>query len=90
MDFYLCIGSILVFIGICTLTYFYYRQAAELRRTKRQLKETEEKLEEALMDVQLLEALIDSKPKHLINMDPIYQAFADVAEAMKNLKFGDF
>ena len=41
MDFYLCIGSVLVFIGICTLTYFYYQQAAELRQAKRKIRRLE-------------------------------------------------
>ena len=30
MDFYLCIGSILVFIGICTLTYAQDQETGEV------------------------------------------------------------
>lgn len=83
MNLFFIIGGIAVLAGITYMTVAYFQQAKEL-------KETKEKLEEALMDVQLLEARLDAKPKHYIDLDPTYEALQNIAEACKNLKFGEF
>lgn len=83
MNTFFIIGGIVVLAGITVMTVLYFRTAKEL-------KETKEKLEEALMDVQLLEARLDAKPKHYIDLDPAFKALQNLAEACKNIKFGGF
>ncbi len=83
MNILFAIGGLVVLAGITYMTFAYFQQAKEL-------KETQKRLEEALMDIQLLESRLESRPKHYINLDPTYEALQNMAEAIKNLKFGDF